>query len=153
MSTVLEQHPSVAAPAAPAAITPEQQAHRLGIVRNLTAAMMLGQLYDLRDDVARIFDALARMLGDSRHLRISLAHASALAGNTAPARELLASDLDDWPGAELARVSIALALKVGGDPEWTQVVERVLAVSTDDQARRFAQQVLDTPLHPSSSAP
>ena len=152
MSSVLESPPATAT--APAAATGELSpldANKLGIVRNLIAAMMLGQMYGLHDDVERIFNTAARLLGDGRQLRITLAFASAVGGDVGPARQLLADGMDDWPNAELARVSVALALKIGGDPQWTEIVERVLAVSNDDAARRFARQVQDTP-HPNLSS-
>jgi hypothetical protein len=150
MSIVLE-HPPVAPPAAPAAGgLSSQDVNRLGIVRHLIASMMLGQLYGLRDDVARIFDTTSKMLGDGRALRISLAFASALGGDVTPAHELLSEGMDDWPDAEMSRLSVALALKVGGDPQWTEIAEHALAVSNDDAARRFARQMLDAPISPSS---
>lgn len=149
MSIVLE-HPPVAEAAAMEGGATPPNAHRLGIVRNLIATMMMGQLYGLHDDVARIFSTASKMLGDGRELRISLAFASALGGDVGPARELLAEGLDDWPDAELARLSVALALKVGGDAGWIEIVEHALAVSNNNTARQFAQQMLDNATSPSS---
>lgn len=151
MSTVLEQSP--AAPAAASTSSrldgglSSQDAHRLSVVRHLVASMMVGQFYGLRDDVRHIFDAASKMLGDGRDLRISLAFASAVGGDAGPARALLAEGMDDWPNAQMARVSVALALRVGGDPQWTAIVEQVLAISDDEATRRFARQVLDAPHH------
>jgi hypothetical protein len=145
MSTVLD-HPRATAPVANDGAASSKNAHRLSIARHLIATMMVGQVYGLRDDVTLIFDALSAMMGDGRQLRISLAFASALGGDVTPAHELLADGvLDDWPAPHMARVSLALALKVGGDPQWTAVAEKVLAISDDEETRRFARQVLDTP--------
>jgi hypothetical protein len=145
MSTVMEPPPHVQPAAAPSGLS-QQDTHRLTLVRHLIATMMLGQAHGLRDDVERVFEAIAKMLGDGRPMRISLAFASAVSGDVNPARDLLAEDLDSWPDAQMSRVSIALALKVGGDPQWKDVVERVLAVSDDEATRSFARQVLDTPI-------
>ena len=151
MSTVLEQANmaptgAATAPQADVGLSP-QDAHRLGVVRHLIASMMLGQMYGLRDEVTQIFDAVAKMMGDGRELRISLAIASAVGGDVAPAHELLAEGMDDWPNPAMARVSVAFALKVGGDPQWTAIVEQVLAISDDETTRRFARQMLETPHH------
>lgn len=149
MSTVLD-HPPATEPVADDVDVSSKNAHRLGIARHLIATMMVGQVYGLRDDVALIFETLSTMLGDGRQLRVSLAFASAMGGDVGPAHELLAEGLDDWPAPLMARVSLALALKVGGDEQWTTVVEQVLAISDDEETRRFARQVLDTPPTPSS---
>ena len=149
MSTVLD-HPPATATVANDGDVSSKNAHRLGIARHLIAAMMLGQTYGLRDDVALIFEALSAMLGDGRQLRVSLAFASAMGGDVGPAHELLAEGLDDWPAPLMARVSLALALKVGGDGQWTTIVEQVLAISDDEETRRFARQVLDDSATPSS---
>lgn len=148
MSTVLDHAPATA-PVANDGAPSSRNAHRLGIARHLIATMMVGQVYGLRDDVALIFGALSAMMGDGRQLRISLAFASAMGGDVGPARELLADGLDDWPAPHMARVSLALALKVGGDAQWTGVAEQVLAISDDEETRRFARQVLETSDTPS----
>jgi hypothetical protein len=118
-----------------------QAQHRLAIARNLISTMMLGQVYGLRDDAQAIYRAATAMMGNGRSLSVSLALASALGGDTQPARDLLAGDLPNWPDAEPAMVSIALALKIGGAPEWSSLVEHALSVSVDEETRRFAQQV------------
>ena len=141
MSTLLDE-----APAAAAQRPSNAAAHRVGVVRDLISAMMLGQMYGMQADTDLVHNAVVRMLGDPRELRVSLAFASAMGGDGEPARALLAEGIDDWPDAELAKVSLALALKIAGDPAWTEVAERTLAVSTVDDARRFARQLLDTPL-------
>jgi hypothetical protein len=149
MSTVLD-HPPATAPVADDGAASSKNAHRLGIARHLIATMLVGQVHGLRDDVALICDTVSAMLGDGRQLRISLAFASAMGGDVGPARDLLAEGMDDWPAPHMARVSVALALKVGGDAQWTAVVEQVLAISDDEDTRRFARQVLDT-AHTASS--
>jgi hypothetical protein len=120
---------------------------QVDLVRKLISTMMVGQMHRQVDDVAAIMKTLSAMLGDARHLRISLATASAMAsamgGDAQPARDLLDEGMDDWPGAEPAKVSVAMALKIAGDPRWVQVCQQTLAVSSDDDARRFARQLLE----------
>ncbi|AKJ27832.1 hypothetical protein [Caldimonas brevitalea] len=145
MSTVLYSAHPFAQPAVTSGRDDLQAhaAHRLGVVRHLVASMMLGQMYGLHEEADLIFKAASRLLGDGRELRISLAFASAVGGDLAPARTLLAEGLDDWPQPEVARMSVALALKMGGAPEWQEVVEQTLAVSVDPVARRFGHQILN----------
>lgn len=132
--------PRVAEPHSPSPLM-----YQVELVRKLISTMMVGQMHAQADDVDSVFRTLSAMLGDGRHLRISLALASAIGGNAQPARDLLDEGMDDWPGAEPAKVSVAMALKIGGDPQWVQVCERTLAISNDDDARRFARQLLDQP--------
>ncbi|SFQ04355.1 HrpB1 family type III secretion system apparatus protein [Variovorax sp. 770b2] len=134
-------------PLSPAPLPAQPQrssaAYQVELVRRLVSTMMVGQMHAQFDDVAYLFRTLSTMLGDNRHLRITLALASAIGGETQPARELLTEGMDDWPGAESAKISVALALKIAGDPEWIRLCEETLAVSNDGDARRFARQLLD----------
>jgi hypothetical protein len=149
MSSVLEHSRTTAAEAAPAA----PEAHRSEISRRFISAMMLGQMYGFDDDAQRLFACVSKIVGDSRQLRITLAFASAMSGDAEPARRLLAEGIDDWPDADMAKLSLSLALKVGGDSGWAAAAERTLAVSHDDEARGFAQRLLATPPPPTLSKP
>ncbi|WP_041675643.1 hypothetical protein [Ramlibacter tataouinensis] len=136
--------PTVPAPAICAqhgqAVSPLQQVE---FIRKLAATMMVGQMNrDMDGEVERVFRALSKMIGDGRHLRISLAMASAIGGNAQPARDLLAEGMDGWPDADAAKVSVAMALKISGDPQWIDVCERTLAASNDNDARLYAHQLL-----------
>jgi len=137
--------PFAAMPPVPEPQPPSPLMYQVELVRKLIATMMVGQMHGQSDDVGYVFRTLSAMLGDGRHLRISLALASAIGGDAQPARDLLDEGMDDWPGAEPAKVSVAMALKIGGDPQWVRVCEQTLAVSNDDDARRFARQLLDQP--------
>lgn len=122
---------------------PSPLAQQLEFVGKLAATMLVGQMNGgLGDDVALVFDVLSQLLGDGRQLRISLAMASAIGGDAQPARDLLADGMEGWPNAEAARVSAAMALKLAGDPQWIQVCEHTLAVSSDNDARLCARQLL-----------
>jgi hypothetical protein len=135
----------------PAADAAANQLHRMAIIRNLVATMMLGKAYGMHEQAEAIFRAASTMLGNGRSLRISLALAAALGGDTGPAHELLDGDLCDWPEAEPAMVSIALALKVAGEDEWLSLINQTLSVSVDEQTRQFAQQVMRVDVPPRRS--
>jgi hypothetical protein len=112
------------------------------ILRNLIAAMMVGQWHGQQDDVAVILKALSHALDDPRQLNVNLALASALRGDIAPARALLAQDLDTWPSPDEARLTLSLALKIGGDGSWEEEPRRILAISNDSAVRQYAERVL-----------
>lgn len=112
------------------------------ILRHLIAAMMMGQWHGCDSDVATILKALSHALGDPRQLSVNLALASALRGDTGPARRLLAEDLDDWPAPDQARLTLSLALKVGGDDSWAEEPTRILAVSNEPEVREYAARVM-----------
>jgi Bacterial type III secretion protein (HrpB1_HrpK) len=134
----------VSTAASPSAAQEPPDSHKILLVRNLIAAMMVGQWHGHTDDVAVILDALSRAFGNSRTLRVNLALASSLRGDLEPAHTLLAEDLDSWPEPDVARITLALALKIGGDASWADGPRRVLSLSTDEAARGFAQRVLDS---------
>jgi hypothetical protein len=137
----LERPDMVASPAADDAAGAAAEP-KVFVVRNLMAAMMMGRWHGHDDDVAAILQALTCALGDSRPLDVNLALASALRGDLAPTQALLAQDLDRWPAADQTRLTLALALKVGGDAQWAELPKRILAVSTEASVRAYAERVL-----------
>jgi thioredoxin-like negative regulator of GroEL len=124
-------------------VTP-QTVHRLEIARKLAAALMLGQMQGRQDDVAPIFGALSRLAQDERPLRLGLAFASALSGDAAPARALLAEGVTDWPQGARALLTIAMSLKAAGDPGWRALAETVSS-DADAVASRQARRLLQRP--------
>jgi hypothetical protein len=128
--------------AAPAADKHEGAENRIHTVRQLISAMLIGEMNRKGDEAQIIFKAASQALGDGRQLRISLTLASAMRGDAKPALELLAENLDDWPHPDMARVALAMSLKVAGQPQWRDVPDRVLSVSTDESVRLFAQLVI-----------
>ncbi len=114
---------------------------RSRILRDLVASMMLGQYLGLVEDSGVVLKLLTLVVGQSRTLRVGSALASAMGGEVQPARILLAEGLEDSPENEPAVVSLALALKMGGAPEWERLVERILAVSSNAAIRQLALQV------------
>ncbi len=130
------------APGAPAA--PLGVENRIQAVQKLIAAMLIGEMNGKTEESASIFKAVSEALGDDRQLRVSLTLASAMRGDAKPALDLLAENLDDWPNADMARVALSMSLKVAGEPQWRDVPDRVLSVSTDESVRLFAQLVIST---------
>jgi hypothetical protein len=112
------------------------------ILRNLIAAMMVGQWHGQEEDVAVILKALSHALDDPRQLNVNLALASALRGDVGPAHALLTQDLDTWPSPDEARLTLALALKIGGDESWADEPRRILAISNESAIRQYAERVL-----------
>jgi hypothetical protein len=144
------EHPAVSAgataPTEAANDTPieAEDSYKVLLVRNLVAAMMVGQWHGHTDDVQVILEALTLAFGNSRTLRVNLALAASLRGDLEPAHTLLAEDLDNWPAAEEARITLALALKIGGDEHWADGPRRVLSLSNDEDVRSYAQRVIDS---------
>jgi hypothetical protein len=122
---------------------PELIARRTSTLRHLISTMLLGQMYNLTEDVEPIYSAVSETTGEGQQLRISLAFASAMAGDALPAKALLAEVTDhDWPESEMAQGSIAIALKIAGDPDWRAIPERILASSINPSARQFSSALL-----------
>jgi hypothetical protein len=136
------ERPVAAAPPGGTHATQGAEEPKVHIVRNLLAAMMMGQWHGFDDDVAVIMKALSHALDDSRQLSVNLALASALRGDLEPTRALLAQDLDDWPAADQTRLTLSLALKVGGDAQWAEAPSRILAVSDEPSVRAYAERVM-----------
>lgn len=117
--------------------------HRAEVVRLLIAVMMLGQAFWLYDEAKTVYAAACHTLPNGGQLRVSLAFASAMLGDAEPAKALLGEVNDAAPDAEMTKVSLSLALKVAGDPDWRRVSQNALATSLDSSVRTLAQAVLD----------
>jgi hypothetical protein len=121
-----------------------RRTRRGDLKRHLVATMLLGRMYRRQADVDVVFAAVSRACAQARELRVGLAFASSMGGDNQLARDLLDAGFDDWPHPELSLLSTALALKVGQDPEWLDIVNRVQATSADQKARQFARRLLET---------
>jgi hypothetical protein len=139
----IEQQPEVIESTGAAA--PADESLRTNTMRTLLSVMMLGQLMGFKDDAQRVFDVMAVFLGDKNELRISLALASALAGDPLPAKALLSEGLDEWASPEMSKLALAMALKQAGDPDWESLPQHMLAASTDTEVREFARRLLAPP--------
>jgi hypothetical protein len=136
--------PLAARAAAPGASAPPGVENRIQAARQLISAMLIGEMNGRKDESESILKAVSEALGDDRQLRVSLSLASAMRGDAQPALDLLGENLDDWPNPDMARVALSMSLKVAGEPQWRDVPDRVLSVSTDEQVRLFAQLVIST---------
>jgi hypothetical protein len=136
--------PPAARAAASSASAPPGVENRIQAARQLISAMLIGEMNGCKDEAASILTAVTEALGDDRQLRVSLSLASAMRGDAQPALDLLGENLDDWPNPDMARVALSMSLKVAGEPQWRDVPDRVLSVSTDEQVRLFAQLVIST---------
>jgi hypothetical protein len=116
--------------------------NRVNTIRHLLAAMMLGQMYRQPEDAETIRKAVAPTMGDGRELRLSLAFAAATGGDATVANALLAEGIDDWKNAEMAKMTLAMSLKIAGDPEWKALPERALATSSNPAVRAVATTLL-----------
>lgn len=115
------------------------------LVRQLIATLMVGQMAGCADEVTSVLGVLQRLLGEERTLRLGLALADGIGGCPDAARALLHEDLDSGPAPDTCRAWLAMALRLGGDPAWRDVCERLLAISDDPIARAKARQLLDQP--------
>jgi hypothetical protein len=147
MNTAVHESPSQVnrdetATATAQQVLSQKEEDRNDTVRYLIAAMMLGQMYAQHDDAKLIHAAVAEATGEGQQLRISLAFASAMGGDAAPANALLAEGIDHWPDAEMAKVALSLALKMAGDPAWRGPSQEAMSVSVNHSVRQFAHAVL-----------
>jgi hypothetical protein len=136
--------PSAARAAAPGTSAPLGVENRIQAVQQLIAAMLIGEMNGRKEESESILKAVTEALGDDRQLRVSLSLASAMRGDAKPALDLLTENLDEWPNPDMARVALSMSLKVAGEPQWRDVPDRVLSVSTDESVRLFAQLVIST---------
>jgi hypothetical protein len=139
--TSVRRPPTLGVNASPPAAGPGVE-NRIQAVQQLIAAMLIGEMNGKAEESRTILKAVTEALGDDRQLRISLTLASAMRGDAKPALDLLSEDLDDWPNPDMARVALSMSLKVAGEPQWRDVPDRVLSVSTDNAVRLFAQLVI-----------
>ncbi len=124
---------------------PKSGADYNATMRTLLSTMMLGQTLGMHEEAQSIFKFASAIVGDSRPLRISLAFASSVMGDAAPAKELLSEGVDEWPNAEMSKLSLAMSLKLAGDLDWKQLPEQMLASSTEPAVRSMAQRMLSPP--------
>ena len=122
------------------------EAHMVA-TRFLISAMMMGQMHQLHDDAKIIHKSLSLMMGDGDQLRITMAIGSAMGGDAEPAKKLLEEGVDHWPDADVAKLSLSLALKLAGDPAWKESPDTVMSTSVDPVARVFASTLLEDDEH------
>ncbi len=130
-------------------LSPPSEAHLIA-TRFLISAMMMGQMHRFHEDAEVIHRSLTLMMGEGDQLRITMALASAMGGDAEPAQRMLDEGVDHWPDGEAAKLSLAMALKLAGDPAWKEAPERVLTSSVDPGLRVFASSLLEDADQPSN---
>ncbi len=118
--------------------TPDPASRYPRVYYNLMVASLLGSIFRFHDDADVCSMAVESTLGDSSRYRMYRAIAKGIGGDAGMAAHMLRSQaLDEWHD-DRAKIKLAMALLLGGDPEWKPVVDRVLALSTDIPAREAA---------------
>jgi hypothetical protein len=120
-----------------------QMTNRVNAVRHLLSAMMLGQMYQQPEDAEIIRKAVAPTMGNGKELRLSLAFAAGVGGDASVANALLEEGIDDWDNAEMAKMTLALALKLADAPNWKELPEQALVTSSDAAVRAVATGLLE----------
>ena len=96
-------------------------------MHELKIAGLLGSAHGLREEADIISRAIEGLVDDPKGYRLQRARAHAMGGDTSLAAEMLeehyAADIQD----DRALVTLGAALRIGGDPQWRNVLERVLA--------------------------
>jgi hypothetical protein len=129
-------HAACAVPtAAPASGYPE-------VYRNLMVVGLLGAIYRRMDDADVVNTAVEATLEDPSAYRMFRAIAVGMGGDVAYARETLGSYVEQHPGDDNAKVAMAVSLMLGGDAEWKNWLDNVMATSTEQSAREAANGVL-----------
>ena len=111
--------------------------------RNLMVASLLGSIYRQHEDAETASLAVESTLNDPTRYRLYRALAKGIGGDAGYAVDMLSRHMQAHPDDDRAKVTLAMALMLGGDPEWKQLVDNVLALSTDVAARSAAANLLD----------
>jgi hypothetical protein len=112
------------------------------VYRNLMVVGLLGAIYRRMDDADAVHTAVEATLDDPGTYRMFRAIAVGMGGDVAYARETLGTYVEQHPGDDNAKVAMAVSLMLGGDAEWKNWLDNVLATSTEQDAREAANGVL-----------
>ena len=112
------------------------------VYRNLMVVGLLGSIYRKHDDAEVVNKAVEATLDDTTQFRVYRAIAQGIGGDATLANEMLATSLEKNPDDDAAKVTFAVAMLLGGDPQWKSIIDQVLALSTDQAAREAAVGVL-----------
>jgi hypothetical protein len=124
-----------------AAANPETRYPR--IYYNLMVVSLLGAIYRRHDEAEICSTAVETTLKDASRYRMYKAIAKGIGGDATPATELLERHLESNPDDDRAKVTLAVAMMLGGNPGWKAIIDKVLALSTDIPAREAATSVLN----------
>jgi hypothetical protein len=109
---------------------------------NLMVVSLMGAIYRRHDDAEVCSIAVESTLKDATRYRMYRAIAKGIGGDATPATELLERHLEEHPDDDRAKVTLAVAMMLGGNPGWKPIIDNVLALSTDLPAREAATSLL-----------
>ena len=112
------------------------------VYRNLMVIGLLASIYRKHDDAEIVNNAVEATLDNTTQFRVYRAIAQGIGGDAKLANEMLANHLESDPDDDAAKVTFAVAMLLGGDPQWKSIIDTVLATSTDQTAREAAVGVL-----------
>jgi hypothetical protein len=113
------------------------------VYRQLMVASLLGSIYKREDDEQAASEAVEATLTDPTRYRLYRAIAKGIGGDGHYAADLLEQHQEANPEDDRAQVALGMALMLAGDPEGRRIVDRVLALSTDIDARTAATGLLE----------
>jgi thioredoxin-like negative regulator of GroEL len=113
------------------------------VYRHLMTVGLLGSIYRTHEDANTVGAAVEATLSDTRQFRMYRALAQGIGGDATFAAEMLGAEIEHDPDNDGAKVAMAVAMMLAGDPEWKPIIDKVLATSTDQAAREAAVSVLN----------
>jgi hypothetical protein len=108
------------------------------VYRNLMAVGLLGACYRVGEDADKVNNAVEATLADTSEFRMYRALAQGIGGDATLAAAEIGRRIERDPDDDRSKVALAVSLMLAGDPEWKNLIENVLAVSTDQVAREAA---------------
>lgn len=115
----------------------------LAAAPRLMTASLLGSMYGQNNDAEIVNAAVEATLADPARYRLCRAMAKGIGGDTNFAADMLDKHNETHPDDDRAKVALATAMMLGGNPEWRSVIDRVLALSTDVAARTGATNLIE----------
>lgn len=109
---------------------------------NLMVVSLLGSIYRQHDEAEICSAAVEATLKETTRYRMYRAIAKGIGGDATLATQMLEQHLAQHPDDDRAKVTLAVAMMLGGNAEWKPIIDRVLALSTDVPAREAAHSVL-----------
>lgn len=112
------------------------------VYQTLMTVGLLGAIYRSAEDSDIVSAAVEATLDDPTAYRMYRAIAVGMGGRAACARDQLSSHVEQNPHDDNAKVAMAVSLMLAGDPEWKNLLDNVLATSSEQSARETANGVL-----------
>jgi hypothetical protein len=107
--------------------------------RKLMIASLLGSMHGQHEDAELASAAVESLLANPARYRLYRAIAKGMGGDAGFAAQML----EQQPEDDREKVALATALMLAGNAEWRTVIDRVLALSTDQAARTAATRLID----------